>query len=86
MTETSSEGKSNRRFENFGRRVDETFGKDFGAAIPRIRDEIQKVAAYLNDEVVPHLRQDSSQALRSAAEQLGKLADYLDDNRRGGVR
>ena len=82
MTEPSSESKSGGRFGDFGRRVDQ----GLGTAIPRIQDEVRKVVAYLNDEVVPHLRQDSSQALRSAAEQLRKLADHLDDNRPGGDR
>jgi hypothetical protein len=67
------------RFENMGRRVDERLG----SAIPRIEEEIEKVISYLNDEVVPHVRQDSAQALRSAAAQLGTLADRLDASRAG---
>ena len=82
MTEASSESKSGSRFENFGRRVDQ----GLGTAMPRIQEEVKKVVDYLNDEVVPHFRQDSSQALRSAAKQLRKLADRLDDNRPGGAR
>jgi hypothetical protein len=45
---------------------------------------VKKVIAYLNDQVVPQLRQDSSQALHSAADRLRKLAEQLDD--RGGVQ
>jgi hypothetical protein len=82
MTEAGSESKSGGRFEGFGRRVD----RGLGTAIPRIQEEVKKVVDYLNDEVVPNLRQDSSQALRSAAERLQKLADHLDDNRSGGGR
>ena len=82
MAEAGSENKSGSRFEDFGRRVD----RGLGTAIPRIEEEVKKVVDYLNDEVVPHLRQDSSQALRSAAERLQKLADRLDDNRPGGGR
>ncbi|HEY4046769.1 MAG TPA: hypothetical protein VGM27_07885 [Acidobacteriaceae bacterium] len=67
------------RFENMGRRVDERVG----SAIPRTEEEIKKASSYLNDEVVSHVRQDSAQALRSAAAQLGKLADRLDANRAG---
>jgi hypothetical protein len=68
------------RFENMGRRVDE----HLGSAIPRVEEEIKKVISYVNDKVVPHVRQDSAQVLRSAAAQLGKLADRLDASRTGG--
>ena len=64
-------------FENFGRKVDAQFGK----VGPRIEDEVKRVVAYLNDQVVPQVRQNSSSALRTAAEQLGRLADYLDQRR-----
>jgi hypothetical protein len=70
---------SGTRFENMGRRVDERLG----SAIPRIEEEIKKVISYLNDEVVSHVRQDSTKVLRSAAAQLGKLADRVDVSRAG---
>jgi hypothetical protein len=69
-------GKST--FENFGRKVDAKVG-NFG---PRIEDEVKRVIAYLNDQVVPQVRQNSSSALRAASEQLGRLADYLEQQRR----
>jgi hypothetical protein len=76
MAETTSErGRST--FENFGRKVDAQFGK----VGPRIDDEVKRVIAYLNDQVVPQVRQNSSSALRAAAEQLGRLADHLDQDR-----
>jgi hypothetical protein len=65
----------NSRFENFGKKVDERFNQ----AIPRVEEELQKVIALLNDQIVPQLRQGSSQALRAAADRLGKLAEQLDD-------
>ena len=58
-------------FENFGRKVDAQFG-NIG---PRIEDEVKRVIGYLNDQVVPQVRQNSSSALRAAAEQLARLAD-----------
>ena len=61
-------------FENFGRKVDAQFG-NIG---PRIEDEVKRVIGYLNDQVVPQVRQNSSSALRAAAEQLARLADSLD--------
>jgi hypothetical protein len=65
------------RFEEFGRKIDE----HVNAGAPRIEDEVKKVIAYLNDEVVPQVRQNSSQALRVAAEQLSRLAEHLDKRR-----
>ena len=81
MAETTSEsGRST--FENFGRKVDAQFGK----VGPRIDDEVKRVIAYLNDQVVPQVRQNSSSALRAAAEQLGRLADHLDQGRKDQER
>ena len=45
---------------------------------PRVEEEIKNVITYLNDEVVPQVRQNSSQALRIAAEHLARLAEHLD--------
>jgi hypothetical protein len=79
MEETTSKSQSGKStFENFGRRVDAKVG-NFG---PRIEDEVKRVIAYLNDQVVPQVRQNSSSALRAASEQLGRLADYLEQQRR----
>jgi bisphosphoglycerate-dependent phosphoglycerate mutase len=73
----SSENKANSRFENFGRRVDERFQQ----ALPRMEEELNKVIAYINDQVVPQVRQGSSSALRTAADGLRKLAEQLDNHR-----
>jgi hypothetical protein len=62
------------RFEEFGRKIDERVSD----ALPRVEEEVKKVIAYLNDEVVPQVRQNSSQALRVAAEHLARLADHLE--------
>ena len=77
MAETTS-GSGRNTFENFGRKVDAQFGK----VGPRIDDEVKRVIAYLNDQVVPQVRQNSSSALRAAAEQLARLADHLDEGRK----
>jgi hypothetical protein len=68
---------SNSPFEDFGRKVDERFG----AIGPRVEEEVKRVIAFLNNEVVPEVRQNSSKALRVAAEQLAKLAEHLDSKR-----
>jgi hypothetical protein len=61
-------------FEEFGRKVDKTLNK----AVPRVEEEVKKVIAYLNDEVVPSVRENSSKALRVASEELIKLAELID--------
>lgn len=65
---------------DFGHKVEEKFSQ----AMPRVEEEVKKVITYLNDEVVPEVRQNSSKALRIASEQLAKLAERLD--RSGGGR
>ncbi len=61
------------RFEEFGRKVDAQFG-----GTPRIEQEVRRVIAYLNDQLVPEVRRESSGALRSAAQQLSRLAEALE--------
>jgi hypothetical protein len=81
MAETAPEGGKS-TFENFGHKVDAQFGK-IG---PRIDDEVKRVITYLNDQVVPQVRQNSSSALRAAAEQLARLADHLDQGRKADTQ
>jgi hypothetical protein len=50
-------------------------------ASSRVEDELRKVIAYINDEVVPEVRKNSSVALRAAAEQMEKLAQKMDERR-----
>jgi regulator of sigma D len=82
MVDQPGTGAGNGRFEGFGKRVDEQFGQ----VLPRIEEEVNKVITYLNDQVVPQVRQGSAQALHSAADQLRKLAEQLDDRSRPGAR
>jgi hypothetical protein len=71
--------QTGRGFENFGRKVDEKVTQ----AMPRLEEEVKRVIAYLNDEVVPDIRQNSIKALRIAAEQLEKLAENFERGHRG---
>jgi hypothetical protein len=64
-------------FEKFGRKLD----AEFGDAAEKIEREKEKVITYLNNEVVPAIRTHSTKALRVAAEQLNKLAEFMDKNR-----
>jgi len=61
-------------FEDFGRKLD----RGLGEAAKRMEQEGEKLIAYLNDEVVPSIRNNSSKALRIASEKLSQLANYMD--------
>jgi len=61
-------------FEDFGRKLD----RGLGEAAKRMEQEGEKLIAYLNDEVVPAIRNNSSKALRVAAEKLSQLANYME--------
>ena len=63
-------------FEDLGRKLD----KNLGVAAKKLDQETEKVVTYLNEEVVPAVRSGSSKALRVAAEQLARLADFMDKN------
>lgn len=64
-------------FESFGRRMD----SELGEAARRLEQESERMISYINSEVVPAIRNKSSKALRTAAEQLQKLAEFMDQNR-----
>lgn len=66
------------RVEETGRRI----GRKLGEAERRIQEELQQVIDYLDKEVVPTVRDQSSRGLRTAAEKLSKLADLMDQQRR----
>jgi len=44
--------------------------------------ETAELVTYLNDEVVPAVRNHSSQALRTAAGKIAKFADFLETQRK----
>ena len=69
--------KTKASFENFGRKLDQKFGD----TAKKLDHESEKVVTYLNEEVVPAIRNHSSKALRTAAEKLAWLADYMDEHR-----
>ena len=48
----------------------------------RIEEELRRAVRYIDDEVVPEVRRNSSAALRAAADRLQKLAEQVDDERR----
>ena len=47
----------------------------------KVGRELGEIVSYIDKDVVPMVRQHSSQGLRTAAEKLLKLAEYMDKNR-----
>lgn len=45
----------------------------------RIEEDLHRFIAYINDEVVPDVRRNGSDALRSAAAELNRLAHKMDE-------
>jgi hypothetical protein len=66
----------NRKVEDTSARVNKTVGE----AAERMEKEAAEFVKYLNDEVVPAVRQHSTKALRIAAERLHELANYMDQH------
>jgi len=61
-------------FSQTKRRLDE--------AASKIEQEIKGVIQHLNDHVVPKVRTEGTQALRTVADELRKLADRMDETKR----
>ena len=51
-------------------------------AATHLETDLKNVVKYINDEVVPGVRRNSSDALRTAAAELHKLATRMDDHAR----
>jgi hypothetical protein len=67
--------------KDFNRKVEEATSrasKTVGEAAERLEKDSAELIKYLNDEVVPAVRQHSTKALRVAAEKLADLADYME--------
>lgn len=47
----------------------------------RFEEELRRVVRYIDEQVVPEVRRNGSSALRSAAAQLQKLAEHMDDSK-----
>ncbi len=66
--------KTDRPFQRAGARLDDVFGD----ASKRIEEETKQLIAYINDELVPAIREHSSTGLRVASEKLKQAADMMD--------
>ena len=58
---------------DFNRKVEE--------AAERLERESAEFIKYLNDEVVPAVRQHSTKALRVASQKLAQMADYMEEHK-----
>ena len=68
---------TNRRpFQTAGRHLDDLLGD----ASKRIEEETKLMIDYINDEVVPLIREHSSKGLRIASQKLGEMAEYMETN------
>jgi hypothetical protein len=68
---------------DFNRKVEDTttrVGKKVGETAERVEQEAAEFIKYLNDEVVPAVRQHSTKALRIAAEKMQDLANYMEQH------
>jgi hypothetical protein len=63
-----------RPFSAAGQKLDDTLGE----AAKRIESETRQLIDYINDEVVPLVRQHSTKGLRIASDKLKEFADYME--------
>ena len=69
--------------DDFNRKVDDTtarVGKKVGETAERMEQEAAEFIKYLNNEVVPAVREGSTKAMRIAAEKMNELANYMEKN------
>jgi F0F1-type ATP synthase membrane subunit b/b' len=67
----------NRKVEDASTRVSQKISD----AAEQLEKEIPEFLKYLNDEVVPAVRNHSTKALRTASQKLAEFADYMEQNR-----
>lgn len=70
---------------DFNRKVEDAsarFNKSVADAAQKLEKDSAEFINYLNDEVVPAVREHSTKALRIAAEKLSHLADYMDQQKK----
>jgi glutamyl-tRNA reductase len=66
---------------DFNRKVEEAsarVSKSVGEAAETLEKEAAELITYLNNEVVPAVRQHSTKALRIASEKLARMAEYME--------
>jgi hypothetical protein len=66
---------------DFNRKVEEAsarLNQSINEVTTTLEKETAELVEYLNQEVVPAVRQHSTKALRIASEKLARLADYME--------
>jgi len=48
-------------------------------AAAHMDQDVRRLVAYLNDEVVPEVRRNGTDALRAAARELNRIAERMDE-------
>jgi hypothetical protein len=66
-----------RPFQTAGERLDSILGD----ASKQVEQQTQALIDYINDEVVPLVRENSSKGLHVAADKLKDFANYLDSKK-----
>jgi len=66
--------KDRRPFSTAGQKLDDVIGD----TVKRVEDETRQLLDYINNEVVPMVRQHSTKGLRIASDKLKELADYME--------
>lgn len=70
----NTQNPNERPFSRAGQKLDDAIGE----AAQRIEQETKQLITYINDEVVPLVRQNSTKGLRIASEKLNQLAEYME--------
>lgn len=70
-------------FSRAGKKV-EAAGKKLGRSFEEsgLDRDAENIISYINDEVVPAIRNHSTQAVRTAARKLSDFADYMERRQR----
>ena len=72
--------------KDFNRKVEEAssrLNQSIADAASNLEKDTTELISYLNEEVVPAVRQHSTKALRVAAKKLARMADYLETHHPG---
>ncbi len=67
-----------RPFSTAGEKLDDVLG----GASKRVEEEAQMLIKYINEELVPAIREHSSNALRIASEKLNQAAELMEADKR----
>jgi len=70
----NQQNPNGRPFSSAGQKLDDVIGD----TVKRVEEETKILINYINDEVVPLVRDHSTKGLRIASDKLKELADYME--------